>query len=151
MTRSTEQKYGDRVADLRNTAARLVNLLKSDQGNVPFHVLLIIDEAHTLTVDEPLSGRSRLLALDHVLKDLKGSEIFTMYLSTYTQIDRLAPSKDRHPSFRGGADDALFPPLTEFICFDLQTKKIAEKLFADGVTLEKISSPAYVTSFGRAA
>lgn len=123
----------------------------SSANNV--ELVLVIDEAHSLTLPDKSLPRSRLGIFEHVLKIIRKNPIFTVFLSTNTKIEALAPSVGSHPSFRVAIDDRsnvfLFPPLTEFVPFDSNVPEAGKGAFAQGLTLEAISSPEYVVSFGR--
>lgn len=71
--------------------------------------------------------------------------IFTLFMSTNSDMDKLAMSADQHPSHRVRANTVLFPPITEFP-FDA----FAADIGSDGQpTLKTVSQLKHAAKFGR--
>jgi hypothetical protein len=135
-----------------HAAAELVQTIRKhraieEQG---VEILLVFDEAHTLASLQTKQGqRSGLLCMERALQCLKPLPIFTVFLSTNSSLEELATPSARHPSFRTGTSYKLYPPLTEFTPFDLFYPEAYGRVFKDGVTLEGMSNPSLVLSYGR--
>ncbi|KAJ7241042.1 hypothetical protein B0H12DRAFT_1237159 [Mycena haematopus] len=150
--------------NLEQEAASLVSTIDKLEiigSTVPVKILLVIDEAHTLTehwVQDPTAKagptgdpipRSFLSVMEHVLNSLRAVPIFTIYLSTNSKLEGLAPSDRRHPSNRMQHPEQLIPPFTEFTALDVFVEKQSSEVLEHGVTLNKMCDPALVSSFGR--
>jgi hypothetical protein len=147
---------------LAGAGAQLTNTIQSIIGNhsaEEVHFLLVFDEAHVLVetkqsfeadkTDQPLN-RSPFQALDHVLTWLKQCPIFVVFMSTNTRHEQLAPSTDRHPSWRDGMGWHLFPPLTEFAPMDLHMDEyFATPSSERNLTLVDVCAPHLITRLGR--
>jgi hypothetical protein len=114
-------------------------------------VLLSFDEVHLLSKQLD-HGRSAYDDFCSVLSDLKGCSLFSLFLSTTSQLSALAPAPVVHPSERGRATEvsalkSLAPPFTEldFDTFISETKSIEEfKLRKD-----QVNEPERLLSYGR--
>jgi hypothetical protein len=120
----------------------------------PAQLLLVFDEAHVLTAipKSPSAGitRSRFHALGHVLQWIRHFPIFSIFMSTNTQILELAPAEDKHPSSRGGTLPQLLPPLTEFAPMDIHADGLLHALEkACKFDRSSLWAPDVVTRMGR--
>jgi hypothetical protein len=163
---------------LSSSAASLLSCIRDKSGNQPkgVEILLVFDEAHTLTtkhaaeqvtasnetkggsrgdpkesqqISKEIQKRSALVCMEAAIKELKKQPIFTLFLSTNSKIEALATLPSWHPSFRGEIRYRLFPPLTEFAPWDIFLPFASDEVFKYGITLAQISHPRLVFSFGR--
>ncbi|KAJ7216494.1 hypothetical protein GGX14DRAFT_696302 [Mycena pura] len=126
-----------------------------DQNRVEF--VIFFDEAHSLpqlTVDDPQYPKGTrptgLLTMERAFKCLLDRPIFAVFMSTNPQLAGLATPSIHHPSYRDGSHRfQLFPPLSEFVGFDLFAGEVGRKLFESGITLQKLCDPKLLVSFGR--
>ncbi|KAJ7216551.1 hypothetical protein GGX14DRAFT_605162 [Mycena pura] len=123
-----------------------------DQSRVEF--VIFFDEAHSLSQltvkNSKGKRRTGLLTMERALKCLLDCPIFAVFMSTNSQLEGLATPSIHHPSYRDGSHRfQLFPPLSEFVGFDLFAAKVGRELFASGITLEKLLDPKLMVSFGR--
>jgi hypothetical protein len=117
-------------------------------------VVLAFDEAHTLTSKPPGTDslhRTCFYHLGHVLTWLNSQPIFSLFMSTNSQVQELAPPRHLHPSSRGTFGAALLPPITELLPFDVFAHHIFVKKEEEMsiVTLETATQPDVITRFGR--
>jgi hypothetical protein len=122
------------------------------EGSV--QLLLVFDEAHVLTaIPKSTSAgitRSKFHALGHVLKWIRHFPIFSIFMSTNTQVQEMAPAEDKHPSNRGGTVPRLLPPLTEFAPMDIHADGLLHALEkARKFDISSLSAPDVVTRMGR--
>lgn len=113
-------------------------------------VILVLDEAHTLAnlpqLADQDSGDRRDAhgTLQHVLSFLNERPLFTVLLSTNTNVQTLAPPSTLHPSWRAGQPPKILAPSFTELPFDI----FAENLYGR-ITLEAACSPEIVMKFGR--
>ena len=118
-------------------------------------IVIFLDEAHPLArlvVHDPDSADNRrtgLFTMERALKSLLKFPVFCIYMSTNSQLEGLATPAAHHPSLRDGSTFRLFPPLNEFVGFDLFPAEIGREIFSSGVTLNKIASGKMLSTFGR--
>ncbi|KAJ7225961.1 hypothetical protein GGX14DRAFT_423184 [Mycena pura] len=88
--------------------------------------------------------------MERAFQCLRDRPIFAVFMSTNSQLEGLATPSIQHPSYRGGSNRfQLFPPLSEFVGFDLFAGEVGQTLFKSGVTLRKLCDPKLIVSFGR--
>jgi hypothetical protein len=117
-------------------------------------VVLAFDEAHTLT-HKPYGTdslhRTCFHHLGHVLTRLNTQPVFSLFMSTNSQMQEVAPSIHLHSSSRGTLGATLLPPITELLPFDVFAHHIFAKKQEEMsvVTLETATLPDVITRFGR--
>ena len=131
---------------------------KEDKRKLPpVACILVFDEAQEL-VDSPLKNgdpeeRSYFHHLASVLKQLVPHKVFSVFLSTDSNLRSLAPPVQLHPSLRGLPEPEqphLCPPITE-LPFDVFAKDLHDNLSTTGkFTLSAMCSLDVMVNFGRA-
>ena len=122
----------------------------------PVPCILVFDEAQELTQSSPKSGdpegRSYFHHLGSVLKQLLPCNVFSVFLSTNSNLRSLAPPVRLHPSLRGLPEpeqSRLYPPITE-LPFDVFAKDLHDTLSTAGKsTLSAMCSLDVMVNFGR--
>jgi hypothetical protein len=136
-------------------AANNIPLFESpDPGELGPLVLLVFDEAHSLTHKPSMAAsqreRTAFHNLGYVLTHLTRSRIFSLFMSTNSQVQELAPPSHEHPSLRIAPGRDLLPPITELLPFDIFAQNIAtDKAMSLPVTLATAVDPDVFTRFGR--
>jgi hypothetical protein len=132
------------------TGLRLAHVQSGSETTGFARLILIFDEAHTLTHTDTGIGRSRFHTLGHVLGWLQDCPIFSIFMSTNDKVRDFAPPAGKHPSWRGGRLFRLLPPLTEFVSTDIHAEGLHTALEdLNRLNLAAVCSPDIVTRMGR--
>lgn len=75
--------------------------------------------------------------------------MFTVFLSTNPQVQKLEPPEEISPSFRARDGWFLFPPITELLPFDMFAQPNAILKEHKKITLATATDPDVVLRFGR--
>ena len=135
----------------KNFVAFLQNQYNLDNPTACPRVLciLVFDEAQELTIASNYEDRNKYHRLGSILKETVDDPVFTVFLSTNSNIRKLAPPSYLHPSLRQVPDRELSPPLTE-LPFDVFAKDLNNELCENGrSTLREVSSLDVMVHFGR--
>ena len=111
----------------------------------------MFDEAQELTTTSNDEERNKYHRLGSVLKEIVEHPVFTVFLSTNSNIRMPAPPSPTslHPSLRQVPDAPEHPPLTE-LPFDVFAKDLNDELSENGrFTLSAVSSLDVMVRFGR--
>ena len=108
-------------------------------------LVLYFDEVHVLTNDNLADDRTIYHALCREMSQWNRHPIFTVFLSTNSNLPKFAPPGYLHPSDRVNIRDSPQAPITElpFDCFP------DEKPFKTNMTLSDVSEIEYMVKFGR--
>ncbi|KAJ7758144.1 hypothetical protein DFH07DRAFT_772610 [Mycena maculata] len=111
----------------------------ANRSLIPVDTVIFFDEAHSL---------SALTVEDPDDRDNRRTGLLTPHSSKSFQ-EGLATPAICHPSMRGSHDYRLFPPLSEFVGFDLFASDVMKSVFQNGVSIDRLCEPRLMVGFGR--
>lgn len=119
-----------------------------DNPEKQVELVLYLDESQHMTIPpSDNDGRSQYHTFCASLNSLVSLNIFTIFLSTNSNLSRYAPSARIHPSLRVREEtfDGIQAPYTE-LPFDLYKGPIVVE---EGSTLAEVCTPEFMARFGR--
>jgi len=134
-------------SQLENTICKRSQIFLSDKKPL---VLLEFDEAYTMTKLQHTEtfNWSNFHVVQRVLRTMKESLVFSVFLSTTGKISEFVPSKQKDPSNRINAGELkLIQPYTD-LGFDQFAKRIS-KISSENQTLKYITSDEHIAHYGR--
>lgn len=144
-------RNGHLTSFLQSSCVDFVKFLKSQHGDYPgVHCILVFDEAQPLTKLMPGGEHSYFHRFGSVLAKIVTQPVFTIFLSTNSNIRALAPPPHLHPSVRVATQEQqLLPPSTE-LPFDVFAWDLNDELIGStGSTLSAVCSLNIMVRFGR--
>ena len=159
MQRLYEGQDRDLTASLQGSCKDFITFLQlkyeEDKHELPRAAcILVFDEAQELGDLPPKNGNSEERTYFHhlgsVLKQLIPYKVFSVFLSTNSNLRPLAPPTHLHPSAREASESMrLHPPITE-LPFDVFAKNLHDNLCSTGEsTLSAMCSVDIMVHFGR--
>lgn len=133
------------ASDIRAAAEKLSSLINPEELPDWPAITLSFDEAHPLAKIKSNTGDPLFNHLRSILNEISDYPIFSLFVSTISQISDFTPPIQLDRSIRISSQELAVPPPFTALGFD----QFAEELKENSRTIEEVAMLEYMVKFGR--